>query len=100
LAEKKKKVEGYSSSFFTLPPNNSVPESAVIESKQHVETEKTSSESPRMSGGHGIGSSQGPKQDTEGDNLSTGCGCGDAVDGKSESKLNVVDKHDCASTLR
>ncbi|ESW34425.1 hypothetical protein PHAVU_001G151600 [Phaseolus vulgaris] len=95
----KKKVEGYSPSFFTLPPNNSVPELVVIECQQPAKTEKTSSESPRTSGGHGIGSSQGPKQETEGNNLSPGCGCGDAVDGKSESMLDV-DKHDCASTVR
>ena len=92
-------MEGYSPSFFTLPPNNSVPESVVIECQQPAKTEKTSSESPRTSGGHGIGSSQGPKQETEGNNLSPGCGCGDAVDGKSESMLDV-DKHDCASTVR
>ncbi|KAK7378362.1 hypothetical protein VNO80_03801 [Phaseolus coccineus] len=92
----KKKVEGYSP-FFTLPPNNSVPESVVIECQQPAKTEKTSSESPRTSGGHGIGSSQGPKQETDGNNLSPGGGCGDAVDRKSESMLDV-DKRDCART--
>ncbi|XP_027914644.1 protein TIME FOR COFFEE-like isoform X1 [Vigna unguiculata] len=93
-----KKVEDNSSSFCILPPNNSIPESVVIESQQPAKTEKPSSVSPRTSGGDGIESSQGPKQDAEEDSLSPGCGCGDAVDGKSESKL-VFDKHDCVSTI-
>jgi len=92
-------VEDNSSSFCILPPNNSIPESVVIESQQPAKTEKPSSVSPRTSGGDGIESSQGPKQDAEEDSLSPGCGCGDAVDGKSESKL-VFDKHDCVSTIR
>ncbi|TKY62445.1 TIME FOR COFFEE protein [Spatholobus suberectus] len=92
----KKKVEDYSSSF-TLPPNNSTAESVRIKSEQHVKTEKPSPESPRMSGGHGIGSSQGPKQDIEEDNLNSGAGCGETAYGRSESKLDV-DKHNCAST--
>ncbi|CAJ1905065.1 unnamed protein product [Sphenostylis stenocarpa] len=93
----KKKVGDYRSSF-TLPPNKSIAESVGIDSEQHEKTEKPSSESPRMSCGHGIGTSQGPKQDTEEDSLNSGCGFGETVDGKSESKLDVH-KQDCASNV-
>ncbi|XP_027348793.1 protein TIME FOR COFFEE-like isoform X2 [Abrus precatorius] len=95
LDAEKKRVEEYS--FSTLAPNSSTAESVRIESEQPAKTEKTSPESPRMSGCRGIESSKGPKEGIEGLNLNLDGGCGDTADGRSESKLGV-DKHDSAST--